>query len=447
MGIGFFNAITKPQHAIILDSNNNKYKLETSPWTNYNIVVLDQTMKNNSSITLVNTNVLRSGKDYDANVTAFLFDLYDKKVDWNVWGKMANSRLFSNGKNVSGYNYEINLGKFRGPFNFEIHQYGVDAKYEQNDLGYFTNNNYYNNGFAAWYKFNKPKRLYNRMFFQMNGTYSQQYKPRRFQYVSISAHGDAQLKNLWTVGFNTNLTPLQQDFYEPRYEGKYFKKPSYWQFGIFVNTNTAKKYSLSFETNKLRSSKYDNDGYDLYLGHQYRFNNKFSVGFNTYADFTENNLGFAFIQKSNIGNAIDSVYFGLRKRNTVINTLTLKYSFNTKMGIYLRARHYWSRVDYNHFFYLKDDGYLQHADPVVTGNNDPDNNANFFNIDMTYTWEFAQGSFINIAWKDASQLFDQNIHDKYSKNFSNVVGNPQQTNFSIKVIYYLDYLALKKKKA
>jgi hypothetical protein len=65
---------------------------------------------------------------------------------------------------------------------------------------------------------------------------------------------------------------------------------------------------------------------------------------------------------------------------------------------------------------------------------------------MIYTWQFAQGSFINIAWKDASRLFNQDIQDKYGRNFSNVLSTPQQNNFSIKVIYYLDYLALKKKK-
>ncbi len=140
LGIGIFNAITKPQQARLLNkSTHDTYTIETSPWTNYNIIVLDQTMKNNSSVTLVNTNVMRSGKDYDANVVATLFDIYDKKVDWNVWGKIANSQLvgINQGKTISGIMHEINLGKFRGPFNFEMHHYLADDKYQQNDLGYF----------------------------------------------------------------------------------------------------------------------------------------------------------------------------------------------------------------------------------------------------------------------------------------------------------------------
>jgi hypothetical protein len=141
LGIGFFNAITKAQYATIENGSKEQYQIETNPLTNYNVLVLDQTLKNNSSISLVNTNVLRSGHDYDANITAGLWDLYDKKVDWNGWGKVATSRL--NGyiepqKTYAGYLYEFNIGRFRGPFNWWLENFLVDHKYQQNDLGYFT---------------------------------------------------------------------------------------------------------------------------------------------------------------------------------------------------------------------------------------------------------------------------------------------------------------------
>ena len=439
LGVGFFNAITKPQYATIMRAGNEKIDIETSPWTNYNILVLDQTMKNNSSVTLVNTNVLRAGKDYDANVTAALWDLYDKKVDWNIWGKVANSRLFNkDDKNISGYNYEVNLGKFRGPFNFEIHQYAADAKYYQNDLGYLTNNNYYNNGFTVWYKITKPKSFYNNFYFQMNGTHSQLYKPRKFQYVSLNANANTQLKNLWVVGINGGLKTRQNDFYEPRIEGKVFNAPSYWYSYLWLNTNAAKKYSANVEFDYTRASRYDNNIYSIYLGNQYRFSNKFSIGLNFYTELNRSNVGFGFIRN-------DSIYFGLRNRTTVENIFTVKYSFNTKMSLNLRVRHYWSKVDYFKFFNLKEDGNLEDANPAL-GEYNPDNNANFFNVDMIYTWQFAQGSFINIAWKDASSLFNENVNDRYGKNLNNIISTPQQNNFSVKVIYYLDYLTLKKKK-
>ena len=103
LGIGFFNALTKPMYAEVEDNNGNKREIETNPLTNYNIVVLDQTLKNNSSISAINTNVTRSGSDYDANVTAGLFNFNNKKNTYNWYGKFALSQLiYPEAKNVKG---------------------------------------------------------------------------------------------------------------------------------------------------------------------------------------------------------------------------------------------------------------------------------------------------------------------------------------------------------
>jgi len=80
LGIGMLNAVTRPQFAEIENLNNKEIrKVETNPLTNYNVLVFDQTLKHNSSISFINTSTLRSGKDRDANVSALLFDFNDKK--------------------------------------------------------------------------------------------------------------------------------------------------------------------------------------------------------------------------------------------------------------------------------------------------------------------------------------------------------------------------------
>ncbi len=114
------------------------------------------------------------------------------------------------------------------------------------------------------------------------------------------------------------------------------------------------------------------------------------------------------------------------------------------MGLTFRTRHYWSKVDYTRFFNLKGDGYLE---DLLSTTRNPNINVNLFNVDLLYTWEFAQGSFINIAWKNAGEAFDQNTEARYYHNFRNTLENAEQNNFSVKIIYYLDYLSLRKKKA
>ncbi len=438
LGIGIFNAITKPQFATIRNNDTNEaYEMETSPLTNYSIVVLDQTMKNNSSVSLVNTNVLRSGSTYDANVTAGLFDLYDKKVNWNVWGKLANSILtgFNQGKDQTGLLYEVNLGKFRGPFNFEVHYHASDDKYQQNDLGYFTNNNYSNYGFSGWYKIIKPRSFYNNVNFSLGGTYSELFSPRRYQYKNATFRINSQLKNLWTIGLRAEGMSRQQDFYEARIPGKMFVRPGNSNVGFFINTNSAKKYAASVDANLAHFNQFQGTRSDLYLSNRYRFNDKLTVSLSNYNALAKNDLGFAFTQS-------DSAFFGVRERTTVENILTVKYNFNNKMGINFRARHYWSKVTYDRFFLLQADGNLK---PQATVSRNPERNENYFNIDMVYTWQFALGSFINVGWKDFSRVTNQLTRDRYYKNLGETLGAAQENNFSVKVIYFLDYLSLKKK--
>jgi hypothetical protein len=73
-------------------------------------------------------------------------------------------------------------------------------------------------------------------------------------------------------------------------------------------------------------------------------------------------------------------------------------------------------------------------------------NFNIFNIDAVYTLQFAPGSFINIVWKDESFLNNDDVARSYFKNIDRTLSQPQNNNLSIKVIYYLDYLKLRKGK-
>ena len=106
-----------------------------------------------------------------------------------------------------------------------------------------------------------------------------------------------------------------------------------------------------------------------------------------------------------------------------------------------KIRHYWSKVDYKEYFTLAQDGTLQRNKEF---NGNANQNYNTFTVDAVYTCEFAPGSFINIVWKNNATKCNAEIINGYFKNFSNTVTSPQNNNFSIKIIYFLDYLELKK---
>ncbi len=443
LGIGFFNAVTNEQDAIVADDAGNKRKIQTSPLTNYNIIVLNQSLKHNSSVSLVNTSVWRAGNDYDANITAGLFDFFDKKNMWNAGGKIATSNLIGylpGGKTQSGYSHTAYFGKASGRFNFNLQQELTNDKFNSNDLGYFTFNNFLDHNLWIGYRWTKPGKFYNNIYINFNGYYSRRVTPAAYRSANFNANVNGQLKNLWYVGLFTGIEPKFNDFNEPRREGYVFKGWSDYFIGSWFQTNNAKKYNVYTELLYVTRSMFQSKRYSIFFNQRYRFSNKFSVSHGLNLEPQTNNVGFANYHDA-LGNTF--FYFGRRDRSTVENTLNFKYSFNDKMYINTRIRHYWSKVEYKELYDLLENGQLQKnsADPKGA-----DQNYNAFTVDATYTWQFAPGSFINLVWKNSAYDFNQITGKTYFKNFSNTMGVDQNNNLSFKIIYFLDYLQLKSHK-
>ena len=136
--------------------------------------------------------------------------------------------------------------------------------------------------------------------------------------------------------------------------------------------------------------------------------------------------------------------FSRYDRNTVENSLDAKYSFNNKMGIEAGIRHYWSDRRNKDFYALDQTGQLNpYTGPSLKN---VDRNFNVFNIDLVYTWNFRPGSELSVTYKNASENSDRFYTKRYHRNLENILSSPQNNSLSIKLLYYIDYLDLKKKK-
>ena len=445
LGVGFFNAVSARTFAIAEDENKVKRKIETSPLINYNIFVLDQTLKNNSSVSLINTNVLRNGADYDANVTAALFDFNDKKNTWNVGGKVGTSNLIGylpNGKTKSGYTHDLYFGKTSGKFNFTISQSLTNANYQINDLGYFTITNTLDHSLYMGYSWNKPSTWYNNLRVNFNAGYSRRLKPSVYQNANFNFNMNGQLKNLWFTGFFIGYEPSGNDFYEPHMDNRFFKGWRSIFSGAWVQTNNAKKYQLYTEFFSVTRSFFSGKKYSIELRQRYRFNDRLSISHGVSLEPQTNNVGFADIVNNDI-------IFGKRNIRTVENTFSIKYNFNKKMGLRTDIRHYWSQVDYRdpaqNFYKLLINGKLEQISNFTDNVNQ---NYNAFTVDAVYTWEFSPGSFINIVWKNSNPAgnFNKITEEGYFKNLNNTLDQSHNNNISFKILYFLDYLQLKNHK-
>jgi Domain of unknown function (DUF5916) len=448
LGIGFFNAITAPMYATVEDNAGVKRNIKTSPLTNYNIIVFDQTLKNNSAVSLINTNVSRQGDYYNANATAALFDLNNKKNTYKINGKLAFSELYGPSQAISvGHAHQLQFSKTGGNWQYQLLEDATDSKYDINDMGILFYNNYLDHYLYTGYKWLKPKSWYNMIQINYNAYYSLLYSKidsqkvnSNFQVFTTNVNAYAQLKNLWNVSMFIGYVPRGNDFHEPRTTGYSFRTPTRIQFNPTVETNSAKKYYMNLSYFMAIRSLFNSPNYQVNFLQRYRFNDKFSITESINYNPTINDAGYfsQYIQNS----IVQDVIFSRRDLKTVENIVSLKYNFNRKSGITFRARHYWSKVVPKQLYDLMPDGNLKptvHTDVLIT-----DDNINYFNIDALYTLEFAPGSFINIAWKQQGVLSNENAGYTYLKNFNQTITSPQNNNVSIKVIYYLDYIDLKK---
>ncbi|WP_225872365.1 DUF5916 domain-containing protein [Pedobacter frigidisoli] len=435
LGIGIFNAITNSMQTEVEDANGNLRNVETQPLTNYNILVFDKSLKNNSSATFINTNVLRQGSAYDANVSALLFNLNNKNNKYfvNGGGKMSYLR----GEETStGYSYTLRFGKQSGNFTWSYNQVYADDKFDPSDLGFFTNNNFLDQRLGFGYNIYKPSKWYNEWQSWFNMSYSRRTNPGDYQSFEIETGSYVRFKNLWSAEFNGNYNAQRNDFYEAR-NGQVYKAPESFSIGLYINPNRAKAYNFGGNVRYGEQQLFKGKSYNFYFFQNLRLNDKIAFGLDLNFNPNYNYVNWVTAQGNN---AIFSRY----DRRTVENSFDAKYTFTNLMGFTVVLRHYWSDRRNKEFYLLKPDGNLaDYQGPALTGT---DRNYNVFNIDLIYTWQFAPGSTLSLSYKDAAETYNTFYTQRYNRNLDGILSAPQNNSLSVKVLYYIDYLDLKKRR-
>jgi hypothetical protein len=118
------------------------------------------------------------------------------------------------------------------------------------------------------------------------------------------------------------------------------------------------------------------------------------------------------------------------------------------MSLNINARHYWSKGEYHKYYLLLDNGYLSDNTDYNLSNNF---NSNYFNLDFVYSWQFSPGSSFILTIKNAiehdeSGLPSSALPADYSENTRTAFNYPRTTTVALKVLYYLDYNYLRKKR-
>jgi hypothetical protein len=450
LGIGVFNAVSAAMYAKILNLNTGTdTSILTEPLTNYNIIVLDQALKNRSSVSFTNTNVLRRGNSRNANVSAVSISLFDKKNNYNVslygkysaiWGKLGKK---------NGYTTGIGFGKVSGVIQYRASVNIVGDKYDPNDLGFLLNNNSFEFDGSLSYNKNKPTRRFLNHNFKLSFTNNYLYKPFVWSGLQVNASAFFLFKNFWdlTIGFQSSPIWSSDYFVHSNvYTGYFLRRSPYYYLGVNGSTDSRKKLFVSWKLGAAESHLPNDPYWTGNLGLRYRFNDKYQLS--TSMDIVQDKGNWGAAKKSDgslILNPDGSPVISRRNLKTNTFIVSSQYNFNSRMNINIRLRHYWSLLENTGFYNLKPDGYWRDT----TFFNNENINFNTFNVDMFFTWDFLLGSRLTVAWKNAlgSHItIDPYRYAAYGKNLERSVDNPHSNEITVKIVYFLDYLKLKRKR-
>ncbi len=456
LGIGFFNAITAKTEATVRNKTTNETRtLVTNPFSNYNILVLDQQFNQNSFVSLINTNVTRVGEFRDANTTGIKWHIEDKKSTYNIDGSFRMSHLSDDDtKPSAGYTFDTSIGKHAGNWRGEIGYNFQNKDFDPNDFGiFFRNNQQRIYGFLG-YRLLQPKGIFNN--YGVNFYYNVNFLHNPGTYVGANGGLSfwSETRKRFGFGGNLNFNTERKDFFEPRQgtqSGIYFRAPQRININHWGSTDYRKKFAVDY--NWFYNFFKDNpkEGYGFRFAPRYRFSNRFSLvyGFR----YSQTNRDQGFVRKISESYANDNpqyssiegdVIFGERDWTTYNNTLTGKYSFSALSSLSLSFRHNWSKVPYydNNFYSLdKTNGNLI----ASIYNEDHDRNFNSWNIDLNYVWQFAPGSqliaFYRNSINPSNNFAPADI--SFADNLSRLFEQDMQHTFSLRLVYFIDYNNLK----
>ena len=450
LGIGFFNAITDKTEAIIKDTITNKTRKTTvNPLANYNILVLDQQFNQNSSITLINTNVTRLGEFRDANTSGILWHIEDKKSTYNIDGSFKMSYISDDEtKSSPGYTFDTSIGKHAGNWRAELGYNFKNKDFDSNDLGILFNNNEQTVYSSISYRLLQPKGIFNDYQISFYHRLNFLHNPGTYTNLNLGLNFWSETRKRFYFGGGFNFRSERKDFFEPRQgttSGIYFNSPQRINLFHWGSTDYRKKLAIDY---RWFYDFYDNNPKERYgfrFTPRYRFNNRFALRYGFRFRHVNNDQGYVKkIKENDIKNnpqytsLKNEIIFGERNWTTYNNTITGKYSFNSLASLSLSFRHNWSKVPYSKFYSLnKKNGSLQRN----IYNENHDRNFNSWNIDLNFVWQFAPGSQLIAFYRNSINPDDDfapaNIN--FMDNLSRLFKENIQHTFSLRFVYFLDY--------
>lgn len=442
LGIGLFNAVGAPMTSRVKDRISGEVmRTETEPLTNYNVVVLDQALKGQSSFNFTNTNVWRNGEARDANVSAFILTKFNKKESYSLSLISKFSVLHSTQYDV-GSALGIVVSKVSGKFNFQFSVDRLSPKFDKSDMGIQFEYNNSNANISLSYNENKPKNKWLQLYkLNLNQSTSENVIPFKFKYYHAEASCFLLFKNFWDLTFSTETKPFSPiDYYQLGSFGKLLKLYPYWYNGINGSSDSRKRLFWSFTGGYGISIEKHTDFVYINQGFRYRFSPKLDIALNGEVTRDHGAVGYAYYDEVN-----NLPVIGQRDVHEYMGELSMKLNLSPNTNFTARFRHYNSFISYAAFHHVDETGEWRNSTlPFQTGHNE---NYNLQNIDVFFNWMFRPGSRVVMSykqWLNDAYLLNERTGNRYFDNVQQYIKKPHAFELAVRVIFFLDYNEVRK---
>jgi len=448
--IGILNAIEKRKFGKVYDTVADTFeRLQVNPLTNYNIIVLDQNLRNNSSITLTNANVLRQGVWRDANNTELDLYLRDKSQKFYLRSASTLTQSFFSDEVSRGYRYGIEVGKNAGDFQYNMAYEEIGKKYNPSDLGIFSFYNISNLSpnlrLISTKKIGKVIKRTN----ELELIYSRYLQPNEFRKLIAEYNTFILFRNFFAIIGTVVYSPVaSNDYFESRvtdFSHKFFI-PAYTIVRPGISSDYRKRlaadvtYSHKFITSEGRSENL------FKFSPRIRFSDHISLFGEL--QYEERNLDVGFFGNNSTLKLPDAnpqaVIYSKRDLQFYTIGLNPQIKLTNNLNVIANMRTYWSDV---HFLSLHE---INTAGELSGTLKAPDDfNAftsfNFIDFLIRLTWRYAPGSDLSLGWSN-SRTAGYQLQLGYRDVFTGLFNNFGRENvFSLKINYYIDVNRLRKK--
>lgn len=445
LGVGFFNAITQKTEVEIKNEATNEIRKEVvEPLSNYNILVLDQQFNRNSSVSLINTNVTRDGNFRDANVTALVADIINKENTHGLQADIKTSNLNLEEGNEAGVSTRLAFGKNSGQYRWLFENSLADKNFNNNDIGLQFRNNFNNFRAGGSYEIFEPTKRHNNFKIELYTEYNRLFKPGT--YVGNLIYGELfaiTKKKLLAYGGEFGINPGKQyDFFGPREDGRFFIFEDRIWSNVWISSNYNRIVALDAKigiSETFEAIRKEYKRYNIRLSPRYKPNDK--LLFNYSLEYITEQKDRGFVDSIN-----DDIIYGQRDQIIIENAITTSYNFTPYRSLAFNFRYYWTTVQYeNQLFKLEENGRLSTNDNYTkTDLDDPDVNFNSWNMNLTYSWQFAPGSFLTAQYRNRIFNSNENGVSSWSDSSEELFDQPIGYTFSLRMVYFVDYNDIKK---